>query len=57
MLFVAHSDPEKLKSKLVGLNVVCCLSMDILQGWSGRWGVDKLKKTFCIVLNICLREG
>ena len=44
MLFVAHSDPVKPRSKLCGLNFVCCLSMDILQGFIGRWEDNMFKK-------------
>ena len=51
MFFVAHSDPVKPRSKLCGLNFVCCLSMNILQGFIGRWEDNMFKKK-SIVLNI-----
>ena len=44
MFFVAHSDPVKPRSKLCGLNFVCCLSMNILQGFIGRWEDNMFKK-------------
>ena len=49
MLFVAHNDPVKPRSKLYGLNFACCLSIDILKKFIGHWE-DNFKK--CIVLNM-----